>query len=63
MCPDWKMNWRPFGLQADAQSSEPHQPGQPQLFHPLIYGWALGLLPNLGIVNNTAMNTEVLIFS
>ena len=24
MCPDWELNWRPFGLQASAQSTEPH---------------------------------------
>ena len=27
MCPDWESNWRPFGLQAGTQSTEPHQPG------------------------------------
>ena len=27
MCPDWELNWRPFGLQAGTQSTEPHQPG------------------------------------
>ena len=27
MCPDWESNWRPFGLQAGSQSTEPHQPG------------------------------------
>ena len=27
----WELNWRPFGLQAGAQSTEPHQPG-PQDF-------------------------------
>ena len=27
MCPDWEWNQRPFGLQAGAQSTEPHQPG------------------------------------
>ena len=27
MCPDWESNWRPFGLQAGAQSTEPHQAG------------------------------------
>ena len=31
MCPDWKMNWRPFGSQAGTQSTEPHQPGPPIL--------------------------------
>ena len=31
MCPDWESNWRPFGSQAGAQSTEPHQPG-PYLF-------------------------------
>ena len=28
MCPDWELNWRPFGLQAGAQSTELHQPGR-----------------------------------
>ena len=27
MCPDWELNQRPFGSQADTQSTEPHQPG------------------------------------
>ena len=27
MCPDWESNWRPFGSQADTQSTEPHQLG------------------------------------
>ena len=27
MCPDQKLNQRPFGSQAGAQSTEPHQPG------------------------------------
>ena len=27
MCPDWELNWQPFGSQANAQSTEPHQPG------------------------------------
>ena len=27
MCPDWELNQRPFGSQASAQSTEPHQPG------------------------------------
>ena len=26
MCPDWESNRRPFGLQASAQATEPHQP-------------------------------------
>ena len=28
MCPDWELNWRPFGSLVGAQSTEPHQPGQ-----------------------------------
>ena len=27
MCPEWELNQRPFGLQASAPSTEPHQPG------------------------------------
>ena len=27
ICPGWEWNWRPFGSQASAQSTEPHQPG------------------------------------
>ena len=27
MCPDWELNQGPFGSQASAQSTEPHQPG------------------------------------
>ena len=27
MCPDWELNWWPFGSQANTQSTEPHQPG------------------------------------
>ena len=28
MGPDWESNWQLFGLQAGAQSTEPHQPGK-----------------------------------
>ena len=27
-CPDWESNQQPFGLQAHAQSTELHQPGE-----------------------------------
>ena len=30
MGPDWESDRRPFGWQASAQSTEPHQPGQKQ---------------------------------
>ena len=33
MCPDWEWDLRPFGLQASAQSTEPHQPGQDGIFY------------------------------
>ena len=29
VCPDWELNQQPFGSQARAQSTEPHQPGLP----------------------------------
>ena len=27
MCPDWELNWQPFGSKAGTQSTEPHEPG------------------------------------
>ena len=36
MCPDWRLNWWPFGLQVSTQPSEPHQPGLLLLFQILI---------------------------
>ena len=33
MCPDQESNWRPFSLQAGAQSTEPQQPGQQLKFY------------------------------
>ena len=33
MCPDWELNWWPFGSQVCAQSTEPHQPGQSLCFN------------------------------
>ena len=40
MCPDWESNQWPFGSQASAQSTEPHQPGQDRdiLNHSLLLG-------------------------
>ena len=35
MCPDWEWNRRPFGSQAGAQSTEPHQPGRLCCLYPL----------------------------
>ena len=32
MCPGWESNQRPFGLQAGAQSTEPHQPWLKSVF-------------------------------
>ena len=32
MCPDWEVNPQPFVLQAHAQSTELHQPGQMWVF-------------------------------
>ena len=26
MCPNWELNWQPFGSQASTQSTEPQQP-------------------------------------
>ena len=32
MCPEGELNWRPFGSQSGAQSTEAHQPGLGKLF-------------------------------
>ena len=32
MCPDWELNWPPFGSQAGLQSTERHQLGQGSVF-------------------------------
>ena len=38
MCPDWESNQWPFGLQAHAQSTELHKPGQiPFIKNKIIY--------------------------
>ena len=37
MCPDWELNWQPFGWQTGTQTPEQHQPG-PLLFF-LIPTW------------------------
>ena len=38
MCPDWVSKWQPFGLQAHAQSTVPHQPGPQWSIFPLLWG-------------------------
>ena len=37
MCPDWESSQRPFGSQAGAQSTEPHQPGLFSVFNQNVY--------------------------
>ena len=32
-CAHWELNWLCFGLQASAQPTEPHQPGQDPIFY------------------------------
>ena len=45
MCPEWELNRRPFGSQADTQSPEPHQPGPVFLYpltlllHSVLFSW------------------------
>ena len=34
---DWESNWQPFGVQAGAQSTEPHQSGLFILFYYFIF--------------------------
>ena len=33
LCPDWELNWGPFGSQASTESIEPHQSGNSS-YHP-----------------------------
>ena len=39
---DWELNWLPFGLQANAQSAEPQQPGVIWFLKELERRWFLG---------------------
>ena len=39
MCPAWELNWRSCGLQARAQSTEPHQPGLGAVFKSTVHGF------------------------
>ena len=49
MCPDWEVNQRPFGSQAGAQSTEPHQPGLIIYFSSYCLSKASYVLPSLVI--------------
>ena len=48
MSPDWELNLRPFGLQENAQPTEPHCQGSPALFNDrnaiTLYGFVLIIL-------------------
>ena len=37
LCPEWESNWQTFGLQADAQPTEPYQPGYILCFLMILY--------------------------
>ena len=40
ICPDWELNWQPFGSQAGTQSTEPHQPGLLSVFsNHIVFSW------------------------
>ena len=43
ICPDWESNWRSFGSQPGAQSTEPHQPGPGLTFEIRRPGFSLWL--------------------
>ena len=43
ICPSWELNWLPLGLQASAQSTEPHQPGLYAMFYLKVL--KMGLIP------------------
>ena len=62
MCPDLESNWWPFSSQDHAQPRAISVRAVPQLFYPLFYWWALGLLPYWAIVNNATMNIRVHIY-
>ena len=50
VCPDWEFNWQPFGLQASAQSTDPHQPGL-YLFK-LMFSISSDKYPEVGLLDH-----------
>ena len=46
MCPDWELNQRPFGSQASAQSTKPHQLGLNFIFQ-LQFTFSVILYPSV----------------
>ena len=51
ICPDWELNQQPFGLQAAAQSTEPHGPGPCMPFkQTLLRNWQFLPLPQSPLV-------------
>ena len=49
MCPDWELNWWPFGLQANTESTEPHQSGQLYWFSSLGFFLTLRNFPTWNV--------------
>ena len=56
MCPDWDSHQQPFGLQAGAQSTGPHQPGLISLFlrgEVIVYSLKVNLKHYHNVINFT----------
>ena len=58
MSPDWESNWPPFGSQAGAQSTEPHQPGLQAVLNKSIT--LSGVQPRKAICSNAREKQAVL---
>ena len=61
MGPDWESNWGPFGLQASAQSTEPHQPGLNLIFHTPGFVSCFSLTPATACQEETEANVNLLL--